>query len=191
MFVHWIEHRRRNTSTRLFNSHAAKLHLIQLAADLLRIVYWYVKLHKIFSSKGTIGIVSTPKCNTVPNDIRRETDRETNDWPFPGLYYTRHHYLHHIYRIIPSFVYDRLPNSFADDIEAGLSSDAFSLAGNVEDNDSRAGLDVESKREILRIMKRKGVSFDDARMQFMQNKLAKNGIGPDGRPLDPRAVFFS
>ncbi|KAA8911105.1 hypothetical protein FN846DRAFT_897758 [Sphaerosporella brunnea] len=94
--------------------------------------------------------------------------------------------------ILPEQAYERLrPSTFEDDIEAGLSSDAFSLASNIADGDSRAGLDVASKKEILRIMKRQKVDFDEARNIFMQMKLARNGIAPDGRPTDPRAVFFS
>ena len=55
----------------------------------------------------------------------------------------------------------------------------------------RLGLDANSKREILKLMKSKNLTFDQARAQYLKNKMAKNGIGPDGRPLDPRAVFFS
>jgi hypothetical protein len=68
---------------------------------------------------------------------------------------------------------------------------------------------VASKKDILRIMRRRKVDFDEARRIFMESKLAKNGIAPDGRPtggcfppfeyragglmvvVDPRAVFFS
>lgn len=75
------------------------------------------------------------------------------------------------------------PSSFEADIEAGLSSDSFSLAGNVTDGDSRAGLDANAKSEILGIMKKKRVTFDQARRIYLEQKMAKNGIGPDGRPL--------
>ncbi|KAF3925928.1 hypothetical protein ABW20_dc0105791 [Dactylellina cionopaga] len=94
-------------------------------------------------------------------------------------------------RLFPLRIYNRLPTSFTEDIEAGLTSDSFNLAQNIDDNDSRAGLDAASKREILKLMKNKKMSFDQARTQFITNKMAKNGIAPDGRPLDPRAVFFS
>lgn len=93
--------------------------------------------------------------------------------------------------ILPGHLYQRLPNTFQGDIEAGLSSSNFDLTGNMFDGDSRAGLDDESKAEVLRIMKRERCTFDEARRKHVVDKLAKNGIGPDGRPLDPRAVFFS
>lgn len=107
-----------------------------------------------------------------------------------GLWYSRHTWTPYVIRFVPSAVYTRLPQSFTEDIEAGLSSDNFNLHGNLQD-DGRSGLDANSKREILKIMKSKKVSFDDARTLFLQKRMAKNGIGPDGRPLDPRAVFFS
>jgi len=83
------------------------------------------------------------------------------------------------------------PSTFEDDLESGLSSDAFSLTGNIESGDPRSGLDMAAKKEILKIMKRRKVAFDEARQIFMEQKFAKNGIGADGRPTDPRAVFFS
>jgi len=108
---------------------------------------------------------------------------------FLGLWFTRTYWAPHI---LPSSLYSHLPASFTEDVEAGLSSDSFNLAGNITDpQDSRAGLDANSKREILKIMKGKRMSFDDARTEFLRRKMQKNGIGADGRPLDPRAVFFS
>jgi hypothetical protein len=90
-----------------------------------------------------------------------------------------------------SFLYSRLPSSFAADIENGLSSSAFDLSGNVSAGDSRAGLDVDSKREIQRIMKNRRVNFDEARRLHTEGRFAKNNIGPDGRPRDPKFVSFS
>lgn len=71
------------------------------------------------------------------------------------------------------------------------SSDAFNLHTNVDAGDSRGGLDIQGKKEVLKIMKQESVSFDEARRILMEKRLAMNGIAPDGRPLDPRAVFFS
>lgn len=71
------------------------------------------------------------------------------------------------------------------------SSDAFDLNANVAAGDSRSGLDLQGKKEILKIMKQESCSFDEARRILMEKRLAMNGIAPDGRPLDPRAVFFS
>ena len=82
--------------------------------------------------------------------------------------------------------------SFLRDQQAGLSSDTFDLSGNIESGDSRTGLNVVAKREIQKIMKSQpGMSFDNARALYTQRKFAQNNIGPDGRPTDPRAVFFS
>jgi hypothetical protein len=90
------------------------------------------------------------------------------------------------------YLYSRIaPGSFEDDIEAGLSSSNFDLAGNVEGGDSRSGLDDGAKREILRIMKKRRLKFDEARRVYMEQRFKENGIGADGRPRDPKFVSFS
>ncbi|KAK4123898.1 hypothetical protein N657DRAFT_671929 [Parathielavia appendiculata] len=91
------------------------------------------------------------------------------------------------------YLYSRLApaGSFEDDIEAGLSSSTFDLAGNVADGDSRAGLDDGAKREILNIMKKRRLKFDEARKVYMEQRFRENGIGADGRPRDPKFVSFS
>jgi hypothetical protein len=108
---------------------------------------------------------------------------------FTAAYFTRHRWIHLL--PIPEPIYTRLPTSFRDDIEAGLSSSAFDLSGNVEAGDSRQGLDDAGKKEVMRIMKRRGVDFDEARRVFMQDRFKKNGIGADGIPRDPKFVSFS
>ncbi|KAH8600786.1 hypothetical protein B0O99DRAFT_589674 [Bisporella sp. PMI_857] len=90
-----------------------------------------------------------------------------------------------------TYLYSRLPSSFAADIESGFSSSTFNLAGNVADGDSRAGLDDASKREIQKIMKKRRVNFDEARRIYTEGRFAKNNIGPDGLPRDPKFVSFS
>ncbi|KAG0648493.1 non sense mediated decay [Hyphodiscus hymeniophilus] len=90
-----------------------------------------------------------------------------------------------------SYLYSRLPATFAGDIEAGLSSSAFDLSGNVAGGDSRAGLDDASKKEIQKIMRNQRVGFDEARRIYIEGRFAKNGIAPDGRPRDPKFVSFS
>ena len=93
-----------------------------------------------------------------------------------------------------AYLYSRLPatpSSFADDAEAGLSSAAFDLSGNVASGDARAGLDAAAKAEILRIMKKRRLPFDDARRAYMEQRFSANNIGPDGRPRDPKFVSFS
>ncbi|KAK2743094.1 hypothetical protein FQN55_007545 [Onygenales sp. PD_40] len=106
-----------------------------------------------------------------------------------ALYLTRTRWLPHL--PLPDYLYSRLPTTFTGDMEAGLSSSEFDLAANVADGDSRAGLDSKGKREVLRIMKRRRVDFNEARRMYMEQRFAKNDIGPDGRPLDPKFVSFS
>ncbi|KAI0425789.1 hypothetical protein F5Y09DRAFT_88159 [Xylaria sp. FL1042] len=108
------------------------------------------------------------------------------------LYLTRNSWLH----LLPelpgsSYLYSRLPNSFSGDIEAGLSSNTFDLGANVDSGDSRAGLDDAAKAEILKIMKKRRLRFDEARRVYMEQRFSANGIGPDGRPRDPKFVSFS
>lgn len=86
--------------------------------------------------------------------------------------------------------YVRLPTSFQDDAEAGFSSANFDLAGNIDDDDSRAGLDDAGKLEVQRIMRTKHLSFDEARRKYVEERFGRNNIGRDGRPLDPKAVMF-
>lgn len=107
-----------------------------------------------------------------------------------ALYLTRARWLHLLPRIAPGPLYQRLPTSFRDDIEAGLHSTDFDLTGNVE-GDSRQGLDDAGKKEVLRIMKRKNVGFDEARRLLMQERFSKAGVGSDGVPRDPKFVSFS
>jgi len=86
--------------------------------------------------------------------------------------------------------YTPLPTNFREDVEAGLHSADFDMTSNVE-GDSRSGLDETGKKEVLRIMKRRGVGFDEARRLFMEERFKKSGIGADGLPRDPKLVTFS
>lgn len=111
-----------------------------------------------------------------------------------ALYVTRGRWVHLIPDItLPggAHIYSRLSGSFSDDIESGLSSSTFDLVGNVAGGDSRAGLDDAAKQEILKIMKKRRMKFDQARRVYMENRFRDNGIGPDGRPRDPKFVSFS
>ncbi|CAL5868854.1 uncharacterized protein PFLUO_LOCUS3081 [Penicillium psychrofluorescens] len=92
---------------------------------------------------------------------------------------------------VPDYIYHRLPSSFTADLEAGLSSSQFDIGANVTGGDSRAGLDARGKREVQRIMKNRKVDFDEARRIYTEQRFAKNNIGPDGRPRDPKFVSFS
>jgi hypothetical protein len=62
--------------------------------------------------------------------------------------------------------------SFESDIEDGLTSSQFDLADNLSEEETRAGL--KDKEEILKIMKRQKVSFDQARLIRQQKLLKKN-----------------
>ncbi|KAI1777864.1 protein precursor [Hypoxylon cercidicola] len=106
-----------------------------------------------------------------------------------ALYLTRSHWL----RLVPgrTHVYSHLPGSFAGDMEAGLSSSTFDLGANVDGGDGRAGLDDDAKRQILAIMKKRRLPFDDARRAYMEQRFSANGIAADGRPKDPKFVSFS
>ena len=106
-----------------------------------------------------------------------------------ALYLTRERWVHHI--PVPDYIYHRLPSTFAGDVEGGLTSDDFDLTSNVTSGDTRAGLDEQGKREVKRIMRSKRVDFDEARRIFTERKFAKNNIGPDGLPRDPKFVSFS
>lgn len=77
------------------------------------------------------------------------------------------------------------------DVEAGFTSDDFDLSGNIMQGDSRAGLDVNAKRDVQGIMKSRGIGFDEARRVYMEKRFKKNNIGPDGLPRDPKFVSFS
>lgn len=107
------------------------------------------------------------------------------------LYFTRSRWEHLLPDLSGSWMYSRLPGSFAGDMEAGLSSSTFDLSGNVEGGDGRAGLDDVAKREILKIMKKRRMRFDDARRVYMEQRFSDNGIAADGRPKDPKFVSFS
>lgn len=111
-----------------------------------------------------------------------------------ALYFSRGYWAH----LIPEyhgpgseFLYSRLPTSFNGDIEAGLSSATFDLSENVESKDGRAGLDEHAKAEILKIMKKRLVVFDEARRVYVESRFTSNGISPDGTPRDAKFVSFS
>lgn len=85
--------------------------------------------------------------------------------------------------------YTRLSN-FMSDAESGFHSSNFNLAENIEEGDSRSGLDADAKRNITRIMKSRGIGFDEARRIHMEQGFKKSGIGKDGMPNDPKLVTF-
>ncbi|KAJ5107546.1 Protein of unknown function DUF2015 [Penicillium angulare] len=106
-----------------------------------------------------------------------------------GLYLTRSRWIPLL--PVPDHIYHRLPSSFTGDLEAGLSSSHFDITANVADGDPRAGLDQRAKQEVQKIMKTRKVNFDEARRIYTEQRFARNNIGPDGRPRDPKFVSFS
>lgn len=81
-------------------------------------------------------------------------------------------------------------DSFATDLENGLSSANFDILSS-NSNDIRAGLDDNAKQQIHNIMISENLSFDKARLVFIERKFGQNFIAPDGMPMDPKAVTFS
>ncbi|KAH8832808.1 hypothetical protein DL96DRAFT_1583468 [Flagelloscypha sp. PMI_526] len=79
------------------------------------------------------------------------------------------------------------PLSFQEQAEAGMSSSAFDLSGNLE-GDSRMGLDDRGVQEVNEIMRNERVNFDQARLIRHNRMLASHGIDPSGMPLDSKAV---
>ena len=92
---------------------------------------------------------------------------------------------------VQDIAYSRLPSSFMSDVESGFTSNDFDLSGNVMEGDSRAGLDQKGKRDVQRLMKNRGIGFDEARRVYMEQRFKKNDIGADGLPRDPKLVTFS
>ena len=102
------------------------------------------------------------------------------------LFFTRDKWLTRV----PWPAYTRLA-SFSNDVEDGLTSEDFDLSTNILNGDRRTGLDEEGRREVKKIMKRRALGFDEARRIYTESRFAKNNIGPDGTPRDPKFVSFS
>lgn len=85
--------------------------------------------------------------------------------------------------------YERL-GTFQDNIAAGFLSANFDLEANVAGGDTRKGLLEEALAEIQRIMDSKRKTFDEARLEYTQSELGRNGVDKDGVPLDPKLVTF-
>ncbi|KAH9074866.1 hypothetical protein EDB83DRAFT_2218927 [Lactarius deliciosus] len=80
-------------------------------------------------------------------------------------------------------------STFADQAAAGMTSSTFDIeADNIFQGDVRAGLDEQGTQEVMEIMRRENVTFDQARLIRHHRHLAANGIDPSGMPLDAKAV---
>ncbi|GAA6061128.1 hypothetical protein JCM10212_001728 [Sporobolomyces blumeae] len=77
--------------------------------------------------------------------------------------------------------------TFEDAAEQGFSTSNFDLSANLA-GDARAGLDDQTLTELRRIMERERVNFDEARRLHMERMFRKAGIGPDGLPIDRKAI---
>ncbi|KAF7974118.1 hypothetical protein HWV62_19603 [Athelia sp. TMB] len=79
-------------------------------------------------------------------------------------------------------------STFSEQATAGMSSSTFDIEANIRDGDSRAGLDERGTQEVMEIMRRERVNFDQARLIRHNQILARNGIDPSGMPLDSKAI---
>ncbi|TFY72468.1 hypothetical protein EVG20_g561 [Dentipellis fragilis] len=80
-------------------------------------------------------------------------------------------------------------STFSDQAAAGMTSSTFDVeADNIREGDVRTGLDEAGTREIMEIMRREGVNFDQARLIRHNRILAQNGIDPSGMPMDSKAI---
>ncbi|KAG7444462.1 uncharacterized protein BT62DRAFT_934117 [Guyanagaster necrorhizus] len=79
-------------------------------------------------------------------------------------------------------------STFAEQANAGLSSSDFDIEANLRNGDSRTGLDEQGTQEVMEIMQRERVNFDQARLIRHNRILAHNGIDASGMPLDSKAV---
>lgn len=79
---------------------------------------------------------------------------------------------------------------FEGDLENGFSSNNFDITDNIAKNDPRT-LDEAAKEEIRSLMQRHNLTFDEARLRYLREKMRANGVDANGVPTDPRTVTFS
>ncbi|WVQ84545.1 hypothetical protein IAT38_006699 [Cryptococcus sp. DSM 104549] len=113
------------------------------------------------------------------------------------IIYNRARILPVVARYLPAPLVDNIVHytpltsySFADQAEAGMSSNNFDLEANNGEGsgEGRVGLDDAGVEEVRRIMAIERCTFDQARLIRHNRILAKNGIAPDGTPLDRKAI---
>lgn len=85
--------------------------------------------------------------------------------------------------------WNSLASGFENDLEAGFSSGNFDIAENIRNHDPRT-LDEEAKEHIRNLMLEHNLTFDDARLRYLKEKMRDNGVDENGMPLDPRTVTF-
>ena len=135
----------------------------------------------------TLGHESVPPFALLRNPAFRKLTSNSS----AVLYLLRERWTPYLPSRVQDVMYSRLPTTFMGDVESGFTSADFDLSNNVMEGDSRGGLDPKSKREIQRLMKIRGVNFDEARRVYMEQNFKKAGIGADGIPRDPKFVSFS
>jgi hypothetical protein len=108
--------------------------------------------------------------------------------------------------LFPSLNHYTPLSTFSEQVEAGLSNSNFDIQANINDGDSRTGLDERGTQEVMDIMRRERVTcvplltlyhrsfaltvhlrhfirFDQARLIRHNRILARNGIDPSGMAL--------
>ncbi|KAF7309450.1 hypothetical protein MIND_00315800 [Mycena indigotica] len=94
-----------------------------------------------------------------------------------------------IRKLLPATFNNYQPlSTFEQQIGAGMTSSDFDIEANLHGGDSRMGLDEAGTREVMEIMRRERVNFDQARLIRHNRILAQNGIDPSGMPIDAKAV---
>jgi len=78
--------------------------------------------------------------------------------------------------------------TFSQQAGVGMTSSNFDVEANIREGDSRTGLDEAGTQEVLEIMRRERINFDQARLVRHNRILARNGIDPSGMPLDSKAI---
>ncbi|GAA5857011.1 hypothetical protein JCM5353_003555 [Sporobolomyces roseus] len=106
--------------------------------------------------------------------------------------YLGFHYREHFIEYLPLSLSSRLRyyaplRTFEDAAEQGFSTSNFDLSANLA-GDQRAGLDDRTLTELRRIMERERCNFDEARRIQMERMFKAAGIGPDGLPIDKKAI---
>lgn len=81
------------------------------------------------------------------------------------------------------------PGGFESDLENGFTSNNFDINENIRNHDLRT-LDEAAKEEIRRLMLEHNLTFDDARLRYLRDKMEANGVDVNGMPLDPKIVTF-
>eukprot|EP00747_Dinoflagellata_sp_TGD_P165405 gnl/TRDRNA2_/TRDRNA2_186625_c0_seq1.p1 gnl/TRDRNA2_/TRDRNA2_186625_c0~~gnl/TRDRNA2_/TRDRNA2_186625_c0_seq1.p1 ORF type:complete len:187 (-),score=42.60 gnl/TRDRNA2_/TRDRNA2_186625_c0_seq1:176-736(-) len=75
-----------------------------------------------------------------------------------------------------------------DEVTEVLQSSTFELPEELESLDGRRF--AAGSAEVRQVMRREGLSFDEARLQLVHSRMAQMGVDPSGMPLDPKTVTW-